>query len=217
MEPIEALAKYLEKDKEEIKQSEYDNNIFEVDEKEYLVVDGDKAEKLAKQEIEGLWEDLGLDAFSPTFQKWILEECIDQDCFKDIVQDDLNYYYNELDAEEIVEKAIDEDLIDFEDAYDNEYFEETGLLIIRPSVDIDLLREQLQEKELNHINDYYEYVKWSYGNDFVLEFINDNLSCIDVNKLVNECLRLDGIANFLATYDGDEIDLENGLYAYRLN
>lgn len=217
MEPIEALAKYLETDSVNIEQSEYDNNIFEVDDSEYLVCDKEKAEKLARQEIEGLFEDLGLDAFQPEFQKWILDECIDQEFFKDIVRDDLSSYYNDLDAEEIVEKAIEEDLISFEESYDNGYYEETGNLSINPDLDIDLLRQQLQDNELEHIDNYYEYIKWTYGQDFILEFVSDNPECIDIEKIINECLKEDGIAHFIAFYDGEEIELEDGLFAYRLN
>ena len=40
---------------------------------------------------------------------------------------------------------------------------------------------------------------------------------IDRDRIIEEAIDWDGVAHFLAYYDGDEIELPNGLYAYRLN
>ena len=39
----------------------------------------------------------------------------------------------------------------------------------------------------------------------------------NIDKIVDEAIKWDGIAHFISRYDGKEIDLGNGLYAYRQN
>lgn len=59
----------------------------------------------------------------------------------------------------------------------------------------------------------------SYGKDGRGNYVvyADIEPYVDMEKIVEECIRLDGIAHFIAMYDGKEIDLGNGLYAYRVN
>ena len=39
----------------------------------------------------------------------------------------------------------------------------------------------------------------------------------DIQHLIDDAVRCDGRGQFLASYDGDEIELEGGLFAYRVN
>ena len=38
-----------------------------------------------------------------------------------------------------------------------------------------------------------------------------------MDEVVDQCIYLDGIAHFIATYDGKEHELGNDLFAYRTN
>ena len=40
---------------------------------------------------------------------------------------------------------------------------------------------------------------------------------IDRDKIIEEAISWDGVPHFLSYYDGEEIELPNGYYAYRLN
>jgi hypothetical protein len=37
------------------------------------------------------------------------------------------------------------------------------------------------------------------------------------DAIIDECIEWDGIAHFIARYDGDEIELNGGFFAYRIN
>ena len=51
-------------------------------------------------------------------------------------------------------------------------------------------------------------------NDAVFQLIEETCG---VDKFVREALRYDGAGHFISSYDGSEIDLGNGLYAFRLS
>ena len=60
----------------------------------------------------------------------------------------------------------------------------------------------------------------SYFADFgmsVTDAYEKGWLSIDVRKAAQEAVDTDGVEHFLARYDGNEIDLENGAYAYRIN
>ena len=59
------------------------------------------------------------------------------------------------------------------------------------------------------------YLEDIYGGD-IGKFLEEN-NAIDFDKVAEEAISWDGIAHFLASYDGDEVELPNGLYAYRRN
>ena len=52
------------------------------------------------------------------------------------------------------------------------------------------------------------------GNEAVLKLIE--ITC-GIEEFVNESVNADGYGHFLAHYDGEELELENNLYAYRTN
>ena len=55
-----------------------------------------------------------------------------------------------------------------------------------------------------------EYIRDMLGDDTIIEYL-------DIDKIVDEAIKLDGRAHFIADYDHQEIDLGNGLFAYRIN
>ena len=87
---IKSLAEYLGVDVDTVKQSVYDPNLFEIDEtgEEYLVLTEDEAREYAEDDIKNIFDDMGLDAFTPQFQKWICENAVDEDFFDEVLRED---------------------------------------------------------------------------------------------------------------------------------
>lgn len=138
-EKLQAIANYLEVDPSYFEEEGYDPNEFESKEynESYVVLTEEEAREYAKRDIESVFDELGLDAFTPRFQEWILNNAVEGDFF--FGEDDFN-------------DAVKEGRVD-----------------------------------------------------------------IDMDKVVDKCISRDGIAHFVAIYDGKEIDLGNGLYAYRVD
>lgn len=109
---IEALANFLEVDKEEINQSNYNENLFEYGNQEYLVLTDDEADEATKEYIEeSVWsfktdfiiqhsDALDYDEASRDIVKAILEKCeAGNEALKKLIDD----------MDEFVEDAIDSD------------------------------------------------------------------------------------------------------------
>ena len=111
MDKIEALAQYLGIDVDEI--DEVGNNEFETPEGDYTVLTEDEADEWARDEEEMIFYDMGLDAFSPNFQDWILSNAIDEEAINDIVESDLEYFKDQEEDEDMV--AYIESLDTFDD------------------------------------------------------------------------------------------------------
>ena len=214
-EKITLLADYLGVDPEDIEQSTYDDNVYIVDtDAEYLVCTEDEAEDYARQNIEDVWDDLGLESFTEDFQDWVVNYAIDEDYLETSVRDYIEMDIYDLVDEDVVEKAIDYDLIDREDAFEED---EDGFLVIKDDVIIDDLKEQLVDAEFDEIDDYAGWIEAQFGRDYLADMISSDPDIVDMDKLVDECIDWDGIAHFVATYDGNELDLGHDLYAYRIN
>ena len=203
-----ALADYLKVNVEEVESN--DNNEFVVGEATYKVLTDDEANEAAEQDVRNLWDELGLEAVSSYMRDWILENALDEDELEDVVRDEINYdVYDYLEDEDVVEECIDYGIISREDAY-NEDDE------LRDDLDLDDLREQLIDKRLEDIDSYGEYlIDRGWDENALSQYIDEEkviealMDDIDVNG--------SGRGQQLAYYDGDELELDNGLYAYRID
>lgn len=65
-------------------------------------------------------------------------------------------------------------------------------------------------------DNFQQYMVDTYGLKEWQDIIAKN-NGYDIDKIVDEAVRVDGIGHFLAYWDGEEIELPNGLYAYRQN
>lgn len=201
-ERINALAEYLNIDPSEISNI-YDNE-FETPEGDYLVVDEDEARQLAKDDIENLYDDLGLESFTPGFRDWIIMNALDNDWFEEAVRESMESYVNDIAYEDgrLEEELLDAGIITEED--------------IENGYDEDSAREEFVEKLVYDAGDPVDYCGDNFGWDWVSKAATEN-NLIDMDEVVEQCIYEDGIAHFIARYDGDEIELGNGLYAYRTN
>ena len=62
--------------------------------------------------------------------------------------------------------------------------------------------------------DRVQYIRDTLGSDTFKEWAKDK---VDLDKLADEAIDRDGKEHFISYYDGNEIDLGDGLFAYRLN
>ena len=214
----EMLKNYLENEEgmevTSINVTDWDDNVFDVNEgeREYLVIPQKYARDYVRDDIESLIDDIGFTgSFTDEFFDYLLVSNRDQvdDFFYDVVQEEISYGVNDYSDDELVDVAIEEHDIDVKPYYD----EETGEL------DVYGLREVVIEKEMNAIgDDYLQYCVDMFGWDWVKDLINEHWSEIfDLEDVVDECIEADGYAHFIARYDGEEIDLGDGIFAYRTN
>ena len=166
----QALALYLDVTTDSI-DSNYDDNVYDIGNEEYFVATEDEAYERAKDEIKMSYDDMGLDAFTPDFQEFILDNCIDQDEVDNFVEEEIRYF---------TEDEPDKNMVDY----------------------------------LEGLTDKVQYIRDTLGSDTFKEWSKDK---VDLDKLADEAIERDGKEHFISYYDGNEIDLGDGLYAYRLN
>ena len=105
----------------------------------------------------------------------------------------------------IMENAVDENFIDTAWDEEIEYIREDD--------------EETAEEMENDYNTYYDKIKYFYdmfGEKEYSKWIVKN-NALDIDTIVDECISWDGVAHFVASYDGVETELENNLFAYRTN
>lgn len=214
------LADYLGVDVEELTESEYDENVIETDDgEEYLVVDEDTAREYAKQDIENFIEESGIGEFTPGFQDWIIENALNLDWFDDAMRESNENYVYEIEDEDddefenrLIAELYERGLIDDDDLEENA----DGKRALKDDVDLEDKKEEYIDDLGNEYSDGYEWYLTNFGDRALRDVVEQN-NLVDVDKIVEEAIEWDGVAHFIARYDGEEIELENDMYAYRVN
>lgn len=221
---IELLAKYLEIEPSEIAQSDYDENTFEVagDGEEYLVVDEDTSRELAKESVRNVIDDLGISAFAPDFQNWILENALDYD-FEEALRESMSSYIEDIELESsnefdnrLIEELVEAGILDDED-FEVDEDGEIDYFTLKDSVDLDDKKEEYLDKLVEDAGDPQRWYIDNFGVDSVKDLVNDGYATLDEDKIASEVIDTDGVALQLASYDGNEIDLGEDMFAYRTN
>lgn len=217
-----ALAEHLGIDESELEDSDYDENVFIYDDREYLVLDDQEAYEAAYNNIEELIDDMGLEAFSKDMQNWILENAIDYD-FEEAYREMEESYVEDIENEgsrefdnRLIEEMYDADILtddDFVKYGDNEINHET----LKDEVDLNDKKEEYVDYLLNNIPDFREEFIDEFGIDEVLRLVKEGYADLDIHAIVDEVIRWDGRGPSLADYDGEERELDNDLFAYRVD
>ena len=159
------------------------------DEEYYCYEDYSDAEEASNEGVKQILDDLGITGLN--FENLGgIEQFLDVDWFKDAQREDAEFYVN-----------------DIKESEPDRYKEEFG--------DID--EEDAVEKCLEDWDD--DYIQWFKDNFGEKEFntaIKEN-NLVDLDALAEAITEADGPANFLARYDGKEIELPCGYYCYRSN
>ena len=211
----QALADYLKVDAEEIEDG-YDDNHFEVDGDEYMVLTEDESYEEFKDWEMSLIDDLGLESFSENFQEHILENCINDSWFEQVAEEEADYYIGEMDDEELLDYAHDHKIAKNIDDVDSEEFEDE-----RTSIEEDCLDTYREEILDQGISEYFENI---YGRGWAKEMKDTLEKEIDWEKVIEDLYDWDSrevLWGSMASYDGNVIELDkvNGewLFAYRTN
>ena len=198
MERIEALAKLLKVEVEDLTTSKYDNRVFENEEaSEYIVLTEEEAHDEAKESIRNLIEDLGLESFSECFQEWILDSCVDKEWFDGYLEE---YYLNYINDIRDEESGYEE----YETRLDEE-MEDAGVETEEEFLDC------LIEDARNSIDWYID----CFGYE-EFKSVCEECDLIDWDNVIEEVIAEDGVANSIATYDGKEYAIGE-YFIYRLN
>ena len=176
---------------------------------EYLVYsDYDKAYEDAVEYAKDVFEDVGIDI--EHLQKFIvIRDLIDTDWFDDALRESMEFYVDDITTEwesdgrtrlyhEMVDAGIIDEIDEDEDEDISDYEKEDFI-------------DYLVGKQGNSI----DWFRFNFGErDFNDTIIERNL--IDLDQLARECVDIDGVAHFLASYDGNEIE-DGEYYLYRIN
>ena len=198
MERIEALAKLLGVEVEDLTTSKYDNRVFENEEAgEYIVLTEEEAYEEAEENLKNLVYDLGLELFSKSYQEWILESCVDKDWFNEYVEEYYSNYINDIKDEESgydeYETRLEEEMNDAGVETEEEFL------------------DCLIEDAGNSIDWYID----CFGYE-EFKSVCEECDLIDWDSVIEEVISEDGLAHSIATYDGKEYAIGE-YFIYRLN
>ena len=198
MERIEALAKLLGVEVEDLTTSKYDNRVFDNEEAgEYIVLTEEEAYEEAEESIRSLIEDLGLESFSESCQEWILDTCVDKEWFDEYLEEYYSNYINDIRDEEAAYEEYETRL--------DEEMEDAGV--------------ETEEEFLDClIDDAGNSIDWYIDCFGYEEFksVCEECDLIDWDSVIEEVISEDGVANSIATYDGEE-QVVGEYFIYRLN
>ena len=191
---INALLNYLGETTEttEVETLKHDDNktVF-IDGAEYLALTDEEADQEYHEYQMNLIDDLGLDSFSD----WARDEILNhhttsdyQNLFDEIQEESMTCYIDDLRHMDELEEEMENAGCDNEDEF----------------------LEYLCDQE-----DSVDYFKFNFGNDEYERIIKEN-DLIDWDSVIEWVKDLDG-RGIMAGYDGIEMELENNLYAYRIN
>ena len=165
---------------------------IEVDGATYKILTDEEAEEEFESYQKDLFDDIGLSGYCESFQTWIKENALDKDYFDDIVRESMEMY-----IEDIKYEGEDRLLEEMEDA----------------GVETE---EEYLDYLIDNAGDSIEYFEDNFGSDYLDETLEKNPWLIDLDKVIEEIKSWDG-RSCLAYYDGEELELDNDYFAYRID
>lgn len=219
----QALANYLECDVEEITDG-YDSDHFEYGNEEYAVYTDEEADQAHKDYIENFIDDVGIAGFTPSFQDWIINYAINNsDWFEQAQRESAEGYVNDIESENdntyenrLIAELVENDFLDEDDDFHfDEDDEDQEYPLLNDDVDLESAKDEYIEKLCEE--DPYEWYKWNFGEESIRDLVKNGDISLDIDAISDEIISWDGRGNNLAFYDSEELDLGDGLYAYRQN
>lgn len=186
----------------------------------YVVADHDAAEELAKEDVESVVDDLGIESFTKDYQQRIFDNFANNDDFKEAFEESYRSYAEDIKSEDddkyesrLVRELVEMKVLSDDDLVKND----EGLLALKDDADEDDLVEKFIDAIAGDWN--YDYVGWmksDFGLDEVTRFAKEN-NAIDWDAVYDDVIDTDGIAHFVASYNGKELKLDDDFYAYRID
>jgi len=218
---IKALAKELDINEEDIEVNTWGGgHVFTTPEGDFWVGNYDDAYDAAYEWIEDIYDDMGLESFTESFRDYILSNLINWDPIEDDMRESYYYYIEDIENENdsefenrMIQEMYDEGILSDDDF--EEIDGDIDYSTLKDSVNIEDKKEEFLDYLCDNI-DVQEWVKQTFTPEDFSKYVEDN-GLIDLDAVIRECIREDGIAHFLASYDGVEHELDDDLYAYRQN
>ena len=165
-----------------------DNEII-IDGETWLVLSDSEADDYFQEYEEQLIEDCSLNCFSCQAKDYVMENCVEKDWFEDCMKESYEFYIEDLRQEGLLEDEMED-------------------------------REVKDEKEfLNSLcNQWADGIEWyfeNFGEEEFLRVVEEN-RLYDVDKVIAYIKEHDG-RGCIASWDGEEIELEHNYYAYRID
>ena len=202
------------------KEVDFHNGIFETnDGEEYEVLTDDEADERFSEGVRELIDEMGIEAFSPNFQEWIKDNALDSEWFDEAKDESNEFYMQDIQEESdyeyssrLLREMVEEGVVEESDLEEDE----DGLLDLKEG-SVDDYWEDFKERLNDRWPDSVQWYVDNFGNEDLTTVIKNNSGILDVDKIVEEVKDIDGRGNELASYDGEEIELDNGYFAYRVN
>lgn len=218
----EELAKYLEILSEEIQVEDEDSkekyNEYYTPKGTYYVMDEEESTEAVKDDIESCLDDMGISAFTPSFQERIFEKYVeDEGVLEEYCSENMGGYAEDIETEtyqtiyanRLIDECVEHGLISTEDI--NANGEYTGKLNL-----VETLTDYLVEDVRQGYNSFAEWFRFEFGDDELRELYKNGHLKLDIDGIVAECIEVDGYGHFISHWDGKTIELEN-FYAYKEN
>lgn len=211
------LADYLDLDVEDIRYKALNGNedyYVTVDGDSYLVCDDEEATKLAREEVINSIDELGITAFTPEFVSHIIDkEFVYVDWFEDAMREDYEAYaydienetYNTKYANRLVDELVEYGIIDEDDIDENGELKE------------EINKDNVIEMFVDSLCDGIDAVEWyrdTFGDEEFSNIVSQH-SLLDFGVVADEAIEWDGRGHFLSRWDGEEIEIDDGYYAYK--
>ena len=162
---------------------------IDVDGEVWSVLDDSEADEAFESYQKDSLEDFGLTQFSSLAKDYIMENCIDVDWFEDCMRQSYEIYVEELKQENRLEDEMNE--VEVED------------------------EEEFIEHLCGQWHDGIEWYMEQYGTE-ECEMAIENNNLYDTDKVIEYVKEHYG-RGCLALYDGQEIELQDGYFAYRID
>lgn len=218
------LAEYLGVEVEdcEIEYEQGESCEIDTPEGEYLVCnDYDTARELAVESARDLLDDIGLEGLTQSYRTYVLNnsDFFDKDWFEDAIRGDLENYLTDIEYDyshkyenRLVEELAVNDIIDDDDLEEGD----DGLLYLKRDLDISDLKEHYIDDKMGSSDDFVQYFIANYGLNYFEEVAKNN-NLVDYDAIAEDIVDTDGIGMQLASYDSNEHELADDMYAYRTN
>ena len=162
---------------------------IDVDGAVWSVLDDSEADEAFVSYQKDSLEDFGLTQFSSLAKDYIMENCVDVDWFEDCMRQSYEAYVEELKQENRLEDEMNE--VEVED------------------------EEEFIEHLCGQWHDGIEWYMEQYGTE-ECEMAIENNNLYDTDKVIEYVKEHYG-RGCLALYDGQEIELQDGYFAYRID
>ena len=195
---------------------------YEIEGSRYWVGSEEDADEYAKELCRNLIDDMGLKSFSKEYQEYILNDArfFDYDTVRGWMEDSYDSYADDIEDEpdeEFGNRLIKE--MHSNGILKDEDFEEDDGIVdhsqLKDSVDMDEKKREFVAS-LCQDEDPVQWLKEIYTEDDLAKLVEDN-GLIDWDKVAEDCVYTDGPEHFIASYDGEEIQITTSLSAFRLS